>query len=219
MILPQPVRRGHANLTLCLLISLVLLLGCQPIQAPTPTPDPNATPTTESTPTEEPTPTPAPPALPPVALRMPDLALELPITPMGWVVTDSNGQRTTEWIVPIDTVGWHVNSAGAGGSGNTVLSGHQSTGAAVFAPLALGDITVGQELQLVNEQGAVFRYQVTEISEPIPLVGATEEDTALAQTYVAPTDTAQLTLMTGWPDFTTTHRIFAVAEYLGPEAE
>jgi len=135
---------------------------------------------------------------------------------MGWVVTDSNGQRTTEWIVPIDTVGWHVNSAGAGGSGNTILSGHQSTGAAVFAPLALGDIAVGQELQLVDAQGAIFRYQVTEISEPIPLIGATEEDTALAQTYAAPTDRAQLTLMTGWPDFTTTHRIFAVAEYLGP---
>lgn len=214
MILSKLVHRGRANLVVFVLSSLLLLLGCQPIQAPTPTPDPNATPTVEVTPlAEEPT---VVQGLPPVTLRIPDLALELPVTPMGWVVTEANGQRTTEWIVPIETVGWHANSAGAGGTGNTILSGHQSTGAAVFAPLALGDITVGQEVQLVDEQGALFLYRVTEVSEPIPIVGATEEDNALARTYVTPTDTAQLTLMTGWPDFTTTHRIFAVAEYVGP---
>ena len=59
-------------------------------------------------------------------------------------------------------------------------------------------------------------FRSIEVSEPIAIVGATEEDNALAQTYVAPTEAAQLTLMTGWPDFTTTHRIFAVAEYVGP---
>ena len=151
-----------------------------------------------------------------MSLRIPDLALELPVTNMGWVVTESGGQRTTEWIVPLDSIGWHVNSAGAGGTGNTLLSGHQASGDALLAPLALGDITAGQEVQLVDEQGQVFVYRVTEVSEPIPLVGATEEDNALAQTYVAPTTTPQLTLVTGWPDFTTTHRIFAVAEYVGP---
>jgi len=26
---------------------------------------------------------------------------------------------------------------------------------------------------------------------------------------------AQLTLVTGWPEFTTTHRFFAVADYVG----
>lgn len=211
MILPKPVYHRHGNLAILLLILAALLLGCQPIQAPTPA---AATPTVE-----EPTPTAEiRPGLPPVLLRIPELTLELPITPMGWVVTEANGQRTTQWIVPLDTVGWHVNSAGAGGTGNTILSGHQSNGAAVFAPLALGDITVGQEVQLVDEQGAVFIYRITEISEPIPIVGATEEDNALAQTYLAPTTVPQLTLITGWPDFTTTHRVFAVAEYVGPGA-
>jgi hypothetical protein len=213
MIHLPPVYRKPATLFVLLLVGLMLLTGCQPIQAPTPTSDPNITPTTE--PAAEATPV-VIEGLPPVMLRIPDLALELPITPMGWVVTETNGQRTTEWIVPIETAGWHVNSAGAGGTGNTILSGHQSTGAAIFAPLALGDIVAEQELQLVDEQGSVFRYRVSEVSEPIPIVGATEEDNALAQTYIAPTETAQLTLMTGWPDFTTTHRIFAVAEYLGP---
>ncbi len=204
MILSKIVHPGRATLSVFSLITLLLLLGCQPIQAPTPTPE------ATTTPIEEPTPA---PALPPVTLIIPDLALELPISEMGWVV---NGQRTTEWIVPVETVGWHANSAGAGGAGNTILSGHQITGAAVFAPLALGDMVVGQELDLVDEAGNVFVYNITEISEPIAIVGATEEDNALAQTYVAPTDSAQLTLVTGWPDFTTTHRIFAVAEYVGP---
>jgi len=210
MILSKIVHHGRATLSVFSLITLLLLLGCQPIQAPTPTPESSATPI------EEPTATVEVPAVIPVTLRIPDLALELPITEMGWVVTEANGQRTTEWIVPVETVGWHVNSAGAGGNGNTILSGHQATGSAVFAPLALGDIVVGQELQLVDAAGNVFVYTVNEISEPIAIVGATEEDNALAQTYVAPTDTAQLTLVTGWPDFTTTHRIFAVAEYVGP---
>jgi len=199
----------RASLLLVLLASLVLVLGCQPIQAPAATPD--STPTPVEEPTAEPY-----QGLPPVSLRVPDLALELPITAMGWVVTEANGQRTTEWIVPLDSIGWHVNSAGAGGAGNTILSGHQASGDALFAPLALGDIAAGQEIQLVDDQGQTFIYRVTEVSEPIPLVGATEEDNALAQTYVAPTTTPQLTLVTGWPDFTTTHRIFAVAEYVGP---
>jgi len=196
------------NLHVGLLIALLLLIGCQPIQAPTSTPDADATSVAEEEMVQS--------ALPPALLRIPDLSLELPITAMGWQVTEANGQRTTAWLVPVDTVGWQVNSAGTGGTGNTILAGHQSRGAAIFAPLALGDIVLGQELQLVDEAGAVFLYRVAEVSEPIAIVGATEEDNALAQTYVAPTTAAQLTLMTGWPDFTTTHRIFAVAEYLGP---
>jgi len=53
----------------------------------------------------------------------------------------------------------------------------------------------------------------------VPIIGATDEDKALAQSYVAQPEAdqvAQLTLITGWPDFTTTHRIFVVAQYVGP---
>jgi hypothetical protein len=154
-------------------------------------------------------------AQPPATLALADLGLQLAIEPMGWVVTENNGERTTEWIVPTDTVGWHANSVGAGGAGNLLLSGHQALGSAVFAPLALGDIVVGQEIELIDRTGESFRYRVIEVSEPIPILGATEEDNALARSYVQPSESAILTLMTGWPDFTTTHRIFAVAEYLG----
>lgn len=204
--------RRLLSLPLAGMLLAFLLLGCQLVQ-------PLAT-TTEPTPVE-PSSTdllasvPLTDALPPVLLRIPEITLELPVETMGWVVTEVNGQRTTEWVLPTDTIGWHANSAGAGGTGNTVLSGYQVAGAAVLAPLALGDIAVDQAIELVDNAGTVFRYRVVEVSEPIPLLGATEEDNTLMRSYVQPSELPILTLMTGWPDFTTNHRIFAVAEYVG----
>lgn len=200
----------------------LLLIGCQfqLVQPVGTTPETSA----ESTPTPMAEPDlmagiPLTQALPPVALRIPALNLDLPVATMGWVVTEVNVQgvisRTTEWVLPTDSVGWHANSAGAGGAGNTIFSGYQAAGAAVLAPLALGDIVVGQEIELVDTAGNVFRYQVVEVSEPIGLLGATEEANTLMRSYVQPSEQPILTLMTGWPDFTTTHRIFAVAEYVG----
>lgn len=139
----------------------------------------------------------------------------MPVVPMGWTVTEVEGERTTEWVVPTDAVGWHANSAGAGLAGNTLLSGYQMTGEALLAPLATGELAVGQELQLTAANGQVFTYQITEVTEPIAITGATEEEVARAATYIAPTAETQLTLITGWPDFTTTHRVFAVAEIVG----
>lgn len=155
-------------------------------------------------------------AVPPTSMAIADLGLSLDIVPMGWVVTESNGQPITEWIVPTDAVGWHVNSAGAGAAGNLILSGHQIIGSAVFAPLALGDIAVGQEVTLTDADGTTFFYQIVEVSEPVPILGATAEDENMALSYLQPSESAILTMMTGWPDFTTTHRIFAVAELVVP---
>jgi sortase (surface protein transpeptidase) len=151
----------------------------------------------------------------PQKLTIPALGLELAITPMGWTVADVNGQRTTKWAVPADTLGWAVNSAGAGATGRVVLAGNQAIGAAVLAPLARGEITVGQELTLTDSDGQAFVYRITEVTEPLALTGATAEEEAQAAMYVAPSDKALLTLITGWPDFTTTHRVFAVAEFVG----
>jgi hypothetical protein len=134
---------------------------------------------------------------------------------MGWEVTTVNDEQTTRWVVPAESIGWHVNSAGAGAAGRVVLSGQQVAGAALLAPLAQGAVEPGQEILLTDEAGVVFVYRVVEVSEPIPLTGATADEEAQAASYVAPTDQALLTLITGWPDFTTTHRVFAVAELAG----
>jgi sortase (surface protein transpeptidase) len=134
---------------------------------------------------------------------------------MGWTVEEVDGQRTTRWAVPEDAAGWHLTSAGVGGAGRIVISGHQAMGAAPFAPLALGQLQSGQTLLLTDSEGAVFVYHIIEVSDPIPLTGASTADDAQAASYLEPTSEPLLTLITGWPDFTTTHRIFAVAELAG----
>ena len=141
--------------------------------------------------------------------------MDAQVTPMGWRVVTVDGKRTTLWDVPSDSVGWHVNSAGAGAAGNVVLSGGQTDGAAVFAPLALGSVAPGQEVRLTDEDGLVFVYRVSEVSDPIPIVGATDAEKARAEAFLVTGPDAQLTLITGWPDFTTTHRVFAMADFLG----
>ncbi len=154
-------------------------------------------------------------AAPPAKLEIPDLNLAIDVVPMSWEIVTVDGERTTVWTPPEDEAGWHVNSAGAGARGNVLISGRQADGAAIFAPLALGSVTPGQEILLTDADGLTFVYQVSEVSDPIAIAGATEEETAAAAAYQAQGDAAQLTLITGWPDFTTTHRIFVVADFLG----
>jgi hypothetical protein len=151
----------------------------------------------------------------PVRLQIPEIDLDVPIIAMGWRVDVVDGQRATVWDVPLEEAGWHINSAGAGARGNTIVSGRQVGGAAVFAPLALGSVVPGQEVLLTDGDGIVFVYRVTEVTEPVAVTGATPEEVAEAATYYASSDDARLTLVTGWPEFTTTHRIFVVAEFVG----
>ncbi len=134
---------------------------------------------------------------------------------MGWEPAMIDGQVSTRWVVPEQTLGWAVNSAGAGEPGNVIIVGHQAVGAAIFRPVALGDVTVGQEIQLQAADGVTYRYQVTEVSDPIPAIGASADELALAASYLAPTTDARLTLVSGWPADATTHRVFVVAAYVG----
>jgi sortase (surface protein transpeptidase) len=151
----------------------------------------------------------------PVALAIPAVDLQAQVTPMGWETALIDGQVTTRWVVPEQTLGWAVNSAGAGESGNVIIVGHQAVGAALFRPVALGEVTVGQEIQLQAADGVTYRYQVTEVSDPIPAIGASPDELALAAKYLAPATDARLTLVSGWPADTTTHRVFVVAAYAG----
>jgi hypothetical protein len=151
----------------------------------------------------------------PVQLRIPAINLDVPIIAMGWRLAMVNGERSTVWDVPYEEAGWHINSAGAGAAGNTLVTGRQLGGTAVFAPLALGQVAPGQEVLLSDGDGVTFVYRVAEVTEPVAVTGATAQELAQAEAYFAPSDDARLTLVTGWPEFTTTHRIFVVAEFVG----
>lgn len=153
----------------------------------------------------------------PVRLLIPEINLDVPVIAMGWRLAVVDGVRTTVWDLPEDKAGWHMNSARAGEAGNTVISGRQVGGAAVFAPLALGAVSEGQEVHLVDADGITFVYRIRQVTEPLPITGATPQEEAQAAAYIAPGDEAGLTLVTGWPEFTTTHRIFALADFVGVE--
>lgn len=199
------------------LLSVVLMSACQPL---TPTP-PVAGDVVRETPAASvtTTPTAAPPAMAPaqessapVSLKIPALDMDIAVAPMGWEIVEVGGLRTTRWVVPETTAGWAINSAGAGGAGNMVIAGHQTRGGALFAALALGEVAAGQEILVTDAAGKEFAYRVVEVSPPLPLFGATAEENAQAAAYIAPSTDARLTLVTGWPADTTTHRIFVVAE-------
>jgi len=223
--------------TLALLLAL-LLTGCQaalnePVAAVPDAPVPPAAVESTATPVTAPTPTPVPAPSPaaqitqateplaaeeanaPTQLRIPTIGLDVAVSPMGWQVTEINGTRTTAWVLPEAGVGWHPNSARAGSVGNVVISGYQLLGDASFAPLALGDVAIGEEILLTDSEDKTFVYQVTAVSEPQPISTASTEEMALDAQYTAQGDTPMLTLITGWPDFSSTHRLFVSAEFVG----
>jgi hypothetical protein len=211
---------------LCLITLLLLLAACNAAVATTPTPaaeaEISAAGSTEveaeaatSGVVTEIDPYPLEQTTGPVRVQIPDIGLDAPVIAMGWRVGMVDGARTTVWDVPMEEAGWHINSAGAGGAGNTVVSGRQVEGAALFAPLALGSVAPGQQVLLTDGDGIVFVYEISEVTDPVPVTGATPDEISRAASYFAPTETARLTLVTGWPDFTTTHRIFAVADFVG----
>lgn len=183
------------------LFSFVMLLvsACQPIQ-PLPTqaeePDGAARMTPDNA---------------PISITLPELGLEIPVTPMGWRVTEVNGQRTTEWVVPEAAAGWHRNSAAVGEPGNMIFSGHQAAGDAVFAFIAVGEASPGQEIIVTDADGEQVRYRVVQVSDPLPIDGASQQEQEQAAAYLAQDGTPRLTLITGWPAFTASHRVFVVA--------
>jgi len=151
----------------------------------------------------------------PITLVAPGIGLTVPIEGMGWQVTQVEGERKAVWEVPANSAGWHLNSARPGTAGNMVLSGHHLLEGAVFAPLARGELTMGEQLLITDDQGHTFVYQVSKIGEPLPAIGSTSEEQARAEAYLAPADQAKLTLVTGWPDFSDTHYLFVVADFVG----
>jgi hypothetical protein len=222
-------RKPLANrvIALSLFVLLFALAACSSVQAPTPTPANGTSEAAASSSTEaagtsanrgvptEIDPFPAEQTTGPVRVQIEEIGLDAPIIAMGWRVDVVEGERTTVWDLPLEEAGWHINSVGAGGLGNTIVSGRQVGGTAVFAPLALGSVAPEQEVLLTDGDGIVFVYRIVEVTDPIPVTGATPDEVARAEAYFAPTTTARLTLVTGWPEFTTTHRIFAVAEFVG----
>ncbi len=151
----------------------------------------------------------------PAELSIPAIAMNVNVDPMGWRIQIIDDKRTTAWALPQAAAGWHLNSAKPGMAGNVVISGHQFLGAAVFAPIALGDIRPGQDILLTDAKDRIFVYRILEVTDPIEISADPISEQQTAATYLSQTDAARLTLISGWPDFSSTHRVFVIAELKG----
>ncbi len=151
----------------------------------------------------------------PVRLRIPALALDVPVEPMGWHEEAGPTGVRTVWDVPLRAAGHHIDSAFPGEAGNVVISGHHNMGAAVFAKLStIGEpntpLQLGDEILLVDALGREFTYRITgwrRFPEPHASLALRKENAA----YLAPTTFPQLTLITCWPAHTNTHRVIVTA--------
>ncbi len=152
---------------------------------------------------------------PPVRLLIPEIGLDIPVKPMGWhVVRDQNGVHS-EWDVPDFAAGHHIDSAFPGETGNVVISGHNNIRGAVFAPLCIigepdSPLRPGDAIILVDEAGRRFVYRINgwqRVPESNASVALREENAS----YMLPTDSPQLTLITCWPPQSNTHRVIITA--------
>lgn len=85
----------------------------------------------------------------------------------------------------------------------------------MFAPLVLNNPKEGQNILVQDQAGRTFLYTISQVTKPIPLEGATAEEQTLLFDLYRSGSAPRLTLITGWPEFTTTHRLLVAADYVG----
>lgn len=144
-------------------------------------------------------------------LVIPAIELDVPVIDVGWEVVERGEQRYTEWQTADNAAGRHINSARPGEPGNVVLSGHHNTKGEVFRRISEQELAVGDAVYLYDAEGQRHTYQVTEVTEPLLEVGASEEQRLANARYIQPTGDGRVTLVTCWPYWTNTHRVVVVA--------
>ena len=210
-----------------------------PVAAPTPAPSATSLPKAAATRAAAVTPaamsvstvTSAPNAMPmaaalPVRLSIPDLKLDAAVVEMGWkVVQTANGPRS-DWVIPKNEAGHHINSAALGGPGNLVLSGHNNIFGQVFRPISLAwnddkrikvdnytdrsEVLNGRTLQLFDATGKQYNYTIIDFYR-LKDTGVPQEQRIANGRFIQPTDAAQVTLVTCWPPSSNTHRLIVIA--------
>ena len=170
------------------------------------TPSPTATPR----PTPVPTPTSPPPAVePPTRIVAPAIELDARVVPMGWEVVDQDGTFVSEWVVPENAAGWHLNSALPGHEENVVLSAHHNIKGKVFRYVV--DLNPGDEVTLYVGD-TPYKYAVTEkyILKEAGMPLSTRKKNAQ---WIMPSGDERLTLVTCWPYEWpgNSHRVIVVA--------
>ena len=197
----------------------------QPTDAvPTPTASPSLAPTIRPRPVV-PTPTASPEV--PVRLVIPDLNIDAKVVEMGWEVVNTTTGPQSDWVIPKNAAGHHINSATMDQPGNLVLSGHNNVDGKVFEAISMAwddatrarvdeftdrsDILTGRRIQLYDALGKPVNYTVTDF------LRLRDSGVSLGQRmqnarFMEPTDESQLTIVTCWPPWSNTHRLVVIAK-------
>jgi len=202
-------------------------------QSPTPQPtDAVPTPTASPSPalTIRPRPiVPTPTASPevPVRLVVPDLNIDAKVVEMGWEVVNTAAGPQSDWVIPKNAAGHHINSATMDQPGNLVLSGHNNIDGKVFEAISMAwddatrarvdeftdrsDILKGRKIQLFTAIGKPVDYTITDFFR------LRDSGVSLAQRmqnarFVEPTVESRLTIVTCWPPWSNTHRLVVIAK-------
>ncbi|MDM8521235.1 sortase [Anaerolineales bacterium HSG6] len=199
------------------LILVVSIAGCSNIvqivpfsdsPVPTPTHDPNV---------KRPVPLFIGSTQPPTNLNAPHqivaptINLNAPVLAMGWSETATMwGDTVSEWEIPYNEAGWHINSAVPNDGSNIIISGHNnSLGGRVFAQVE--NLKMGDEITLLTGHNKRFIYRVEQRNVVRAFMASAETD-AYLQSILLPTASEQLTVITCWPSWSNTHRLVLVAK-------
>jgi sortase A len=185
-------------------------------ELPAPAAMPSKVPPTARPPTPSPMPSPTsvPPAHePPTRILAPAIHLDAKVVPMSWESVDRNGTLVSQWIVPANAAGWHVNSALPGHPGNVVLSGHHNIEGKVFRYVV--DLNPGDEITLYVGD-VPYSYTVSE-KYILKEAGMPLDVRRKNARWIMPTEDERLTLVTCWPYEWpgNSHRVIVVARATG----
>jgi sortase A len=112
------------------------------------------------------------------------------------------------WGTAAWAVAYHKGTGKIGEADNLVLSGHNNFQGEVFRRLS--ELKAGDTIKL-HTADREFRYVVTETAI-IPWVGASAQDRRRHIQYLLPTTEPTLTLVSCWPYWVYTHRVYVVAK-------
>ncbi len=198
------------------------------------TPPPTAAPVSPTaSPTATMLPAPAAVATPdlPVRIVIPDLKLDGQVVEMGWTIVNTAAGPQSEWVIPKNAAGHHINSAALNEVGNIVISGHNNIEGKVFEAISLAwdersktvvdpftdrsDILKGRKIHLYNAAGKSFEYVITDFIR-LKDSGVPLEQRLKNGRYMDPSPERILTLVTCWPPWSNTHRLIVRARPAQP---
>lgn len=114
---------------------------------------------------------------------------------MGWKTVIRKGVPISEWEVPKDAAGWHIDSALPGQGDNIVLSGHHNIEGKVFRYIK--DLNPGDPIVLyVGSSGYLYRVSEKYLLKEAGMPLAVRQQNAR---WMLPTGDERLTLITCWP--------------------